>query len=372
MPRQAAPGIDPNDGGVSDAMLVAAVANVVRCPRVDNADSFVLHAPLELAARSALLPMVRPDRRADARSRIAAIADRFDAFGDGAAPPRRVEFESAAAGAVALGDAITAGDLEAVDERAASLGRTATATALRSLLTAAVLPRLSAAAHAPIFLYQLPRVAPRGEITPELLRPLARELARFPDWKLGWVDDEVTASSEAAPAEALFDAIADTPRLGVPGSSFIYPLMHLVDETGVAAELLGGPVRAVDVGAGSRTLLAAAALSMLTEPSDHAPYGWTHCLTMPQAVLGSAMRPATRVGRSRWRPPTLLGSAPRFRRGRCLVPTPPTIPGLGSSTHSSPARMSPPRQPGTRTPKGWARSRRNWPPGRRSMRTPIS
>jgi hypothetical protein len=25
---------------------------------------------------------------------------------------------------------------------------------------------------------------------------------------------------------------------------------------------------------------------MLLEPPDHAPYGWSHCLTMPQAVLG--------------------------------------------------------------------------------------
>jgi hypothetical protein len=29
---------------------------------------------------------------------------------------------------------------------------------------------------------------------------------------------------------------------------------------------------------------------MLEEPPDHAPYGWSHCLTMPQAVLGLAGR----------------------------------------------------------------------------------
>jgi hypothetical protein len=27
---------------------------------------------------------------------------------------------------------------------------------------------------------------------------------------------------------------------------------------------------------------------MLQEPPDYAPYGWTHCLTMPQAVMGIA------------------------------------------------------------------------------------
>ena len=35
---------------------------------------------------------------------------------------------------------------------------------------------------------------------------------------------------------------------------------------------------------------------MLTEPDTYAPYGWTHCLTLPQAVLGvagSCARPRT-------------------------------------------------------------------------------
>jgi hypothetical protein len=27
---------------------------------------------------------------------------------------------------------------------------------------------------------------------------------------------------------------------------------------------------------------------MLQEPPEHAPYGWSHCLTMPQAVMGLA------------------------------------------------------------------------------------
>ncbi len=51
---------------LSDAELVAAVAAVVRTPRADPADSFVLHAPLELAARTALLPRVSPGSRAAA------------------------------------------------------------------------------------------------------------------------------------------------------------------------------------------------------------------------------------------------------------------------------------------------------------------
>jgi hypothetical protein len=37
-----------------------------------------------------------------------------------------------------------------------------------------------------------------------------------------------------------------------------------------------------------RTLLRVAARSMLQDDPDAAPYGWTHCLTMPQAVLVTA------------------------------------------------------------------------------------
>ena len=61
---------------LSDAELIAAVASVVRTPRADPADSFVLHAPLELAARAALLPRVAPGERTQG-----ACADRRDRDG---------------------------------------------------------------------------------------------------------------------------------------------------------------------------------------------------------------------------------------------------------------------------------------------------
>jgi hypothetical protein len=43
-----------------------------------------------------------------------------------------------------------------------------------------------------------------------------------------------------------------------------------------------------EVSAHGTTLTRLAAWSMLGEPTDDAPYGWSHCLTMPQAVLGVA------------------------------------------------------------------------------------
>jgi hypothetical protein len=61
--------------------------------------------------------------------------------------------------------------------------------------------------------------------------------------------------------------------------------MHQVEASGIATELLAGPTRSVSVADSGRVLLRAAAWSMLAEPDAHRPYGWSHCLTMPQAVL---------------------------------------------------------------------------------------
>ena len=77
--------------------------------------------------------------------------------------------------------------------------------------------------------------------------------------------------------------------LGVPGSDFIFPIMHQAEESGLATNLLSafetepGDARRV-----ACELSRIAAWSMLEEPPDHAPYGWTHCLTMPQAVMAIA------------------------------------------------------------------------------------
>ena len=270
---------------LSDAELVAAVASVVRTPRTDPADSFVLHAPLELAARAALLPRVAPGERSKARAQIAAIATAYDAFGPAAPPPRDLRLASLPAAATRLADSIAAGELDEVDAVAAWLGRHVRNDELAPLLADAIVPSLAAAAHGPIFLFQMPRVAPRGELTGELLRPLAREVARNPDWQLRWFMERDPV--RPASADALFSAIQATPRLGVPGSDFIYPLMSQVERQGVAAGLLS-EVTSLDVEAAARVILRAAALSMLEEPGDHAPYGWSHCLTMPQAVLGVA------------------------------------------------------------------------------------
>jgi hypothetical protein len=230
---------------------------------------------------------VAPEARREARRRIAELGRAYEDAGDGVPEPPSRTFASDADAVARLGAAVDAGDLDEVDAVAAWLGRAASPVDLRTLLADLVVPRLSAAAHAPIFLFQLPRVSPRGELPATLLRPLVRELARFPDWRLTWHED-LHARSPDLHAGALFDAIAATRRLGLPGSDFIYPIMSQVEDQGIAADVLRDVVTRVPPRDAALAVMRAAASSMLQEPPEWAPYGWSHCLTLPQAVLGIA------------------------------------------------------------------------------------
>lgn len=274
----------------SDTELVNAVAAAISVPRRDPADSFVLHAPLELTARAALLPYVATNRRAEARSHIVRMAKEFDDFGPGIDEPVVVHppFATAADATSALGDAMQHADLERADEIAAWMGTNLDPSTLRSCLADVVAPSLAAAAHGSIFLYLLPRVAVRGEGLTSMLRPLVRELARYPELHLSWQRALVADQGSRRDPSTLRDALASVPRLGVPGSDFIFPVMHQVESAGVAADVLYDALAGVGLTDARSAITRIAAQSMLHEPDTYAPYGWSHCLTMAQAVLGTA------------------------------------------------------------------------------------
>jgi hypothetical protein len=272
---------------LSDVQLVGATANRLSTPRAAAADSFVLHSALELLARSALLPFVDPSARPAARARLIELGDQFEAFGDPVAPPVVAEFDTLWDAARALLEAIAHGELDDVDAAASWLGQKATPEQLRDLLADALVPSLAAAGHAPIFLYLLPRVSPRAEVTGQLLRQLARELARHPSWRMTWFERRDPARAHFD-ADALAMALVDTPRLGDPPSTFIHPLMSRIDSDEAAGQWLGSVSAGRSLGTRPLAVLRVAAWSMIAEPTRHAPYGWSHCLTMPQAVLGVA------------------------------------------------------------------------------------
>ena len=266
--------------------VITAACDVVSVPKVAPANSFILHAPLELLARALLLPRVRPSARSLAGARIEWVAEQYAKAGDPVTDPAAVHVESIEVAVSRLVDAIGAGELDDVDQLACWLGEHATADKLQRALAAPVAASLAAAAHASILLYLLPRVAGTGDRFGLLLRGPARELARHPDWQLRWFDDPDPLVPNDS---ALADALLDVPLLGPPGSDFIFPIMNQAEESGIAAKLLGG-VLTVDATTARRDLSRVAALSMLQEPPDYAPYGWSHCLTMPQAVIALAGR----------------------------------------------------------------------------------
>ena len=277
-----------------DRRLIAEVGEVISVPRAAPADSFVLHAPLELLARAGLLPFVRPDARAGARERVRGLAAEYLAAGDPVEPPAPVDVDSVEDGAARLVAAIEGGDLDDVDRLARWVGDHSTASELRQLLAQPVAASLAAAAHASILLYLLPRVALAAGVPVSIVRGPARELARNPGWRLHWFDDP---DGIAAPSGTLIDALLETPILGLPGSNFIFPIMNQAEESGVAAKLLAGVIDGNAESAG-RDLARIAALSMLQESPEHAPYGWSHCLTMPQAVIalaGHGSQPRTAI-----------------------------------------------------------------------------
>ncbi len=289
-PRMTAPSdLYESLGGTarSDADLLHAIGERLQVPREEPANSFVLHAPLELLARAALLPWVRTEGRQLARLRMVAVLAEYEA--EPAADlndeplPVTADASTSAAGIVT---ALIAADLAAADRWARSFAASARPHELTPLLGAAVLPSLAAAGHASIFLYLYPRVAPRGEATLGLIRPLVRELARYPELRLDWIADRSTAG--AGSAGALAEVMARVPVMGVPGSTFIYPVMHQVDHAGVAADLLGTGLDGIGIDDAERVLLRAAARAMLVGTEEHVPYGWTHALTMSQAALAVA------------------------------------------------------------------------------------
>lgn len=280
-------------GLLSDQQLIGFVAEIVGVPRaevVGNRFSFVLHAPLELMARAALLPYVDPGERERARLRIAAIAAMYQASGPPVAPPAppppNVEFDSLAAAAGFLAGAIAAGDLDAIDVAAAWLGARARPDQIVALLSGAALDRLSAAGHGNIYFALLTRTQPRG-LPRQMLRHPARALGEGSGHRI-----HVPPVRTGAPTRPLLDRLAEVEVIGPPPSFFIAPMVEHAQSGGAFGRLLEPDGTFITPPATPFELPRFAAQAMLQGPADQAPYGWTHCLTLAQApLLLSAAQP---------------------------------------------------------------------------------
>lgn len=279
---------------VSDRLLVEHAARVIGVPRAEvigDRYSFVLHAPLELLARAALLPYVEPSARVRARRRIMVLADGYEESGPPLVTGRRTDFPSVAAAGDALRAAMTSGDHDGADDAAAWLGDHAGPSEIRALLAPTLLPCLDAAGHGNIHLALLERTQPRG-LPGQLLRPVVRAATSAAPLAIAVPPVDVDTDRPHLASGHIARTLEDVRPIAPPASQFIAPLVLHAEASGVFDALVDDEGRFAAPSVADHTLLRYASRAMLHGPPEHAPYGWTHCLTLAQAPLLMADRGA--------------------------------------------------------------------------------
>lgn len=265
---------------LSDAELVQAVGWAISRPKASGGTSYTLHAPMELLARAALLPLAPPDVRSAGRVRIANIAALYAS--DDEIDPLEKSFSTVEEAKAALIAALREFDADTADAAVVALALQISAREFCYILTDEIAPNLGAAAHTPLLLTALSEAAAcRGNLS-ILLRSPVRALATGPSARLTWIDEP---KNLCGPKD-LWDALAGPPHIAASSYS-IAPTMLAVEAGGLAASLLGLATELAPENA-ARTLLRIAALSMIQDDPDRAPYGWSHCLTLPQGLMALA------------------------------------------------------------------------------------
>lgn len=270
-----------------DDQLIEAAIAAITPPKIAPPSSFVLHAPLEVMARAALLPYVRPDAHPRARRQIAALAVRYIHAGPSVETPKIIHTQIDTS-LPALIDSLHCGDIAGADGALLFLAPRLSIFALRKALIDEIAPLLGAAGHAPILLAALARSNRANAIG--LLRAPLRTLAASPALSLSWFNagDENNYLREPVDEGTLFSRLfvklRAPPRVLSPSTS-IAPMLLAVEQSGDAARMLGEAVRDLSAQQAERILLRISAYSMLQDNPAEAPYGWTHCLTLPQGLL---------------------------------------------------------------------------------------
>ena len=269
---------------LSDGELFAQVAAIVARPK-QTADSFVLHAPLEILARYRLLALVAPDQRELARLRLVSVARRYATTGQPAPTDATL---ANCADVEALLAAIEAGESDRAQALGAALAEALPPDGLTSALATPVLQRLGAAAHGHLFFYLIDRVdAAAQRAAAPLLANFARELATDHLEKLSWTQPGETAGPDRSlDTASLENALLNSPLK--PFAGFLCPIMQAAERAGIPAAVVGGPL-AGPIGpeaaeAAFAAICRAAALAMIEERPREAKYGWTHAFTLPFGV----------------------------------------------------------------------------------------
>ena len=271
----------------TDVELLQAAAAIISKPKLKVRDSFELHAPLELLARYSLLPLVAPEDRDLARIRIVAAAVTYRSGSPAAndADGLVVAMESPAQLIARLRQAIKDGNVAESDALFMALSTRADPAMLVGSIADLTLRTLTSAAHAHIGLMLIARLG--ADITVDVLR-LARAVVR------ALATDplaELAITTGAGRLDELEHAMATVPSVALSAGG-IMPIMRATEGAGRINDILGSRFSA-DTDSGPwedavRTSCRVAAAAMLRDNRQHAKYGWSHCLTFPQAAWALA------------------------------------------------------------------------------------
>jgi hypothetical protein len=275
----------------SELELFEAAVDVLSVPKKD-VSSFSLHAPLELLARYCLLPHVHPSRRELARMQLVATAVYYEAQGGESTPtvgPPSGSLEDARHGLI---ESVRAGELDLAQASAAHLAAHLGADDLRKQFCDFFLTQLSCSAHSHIFLHLVSRVGVGlGALAARMLPGFARELARDSQHRVQWALDEaaITAPRTARTGTRLEQALARVEPVGQPAAQGLYAIIQQAERLELPRRYLSGVLPGPEAGLEQvhehfAMACRIAARSMLQDSSEHARYGWTHCLTLPQAA----------------------------------------------------------------------------------------
>ncbi len=272
---------------LSDAELLGAAVQVIGKPKLEL-DSFLVHAPLEVMARHSLLPLVSPGDRDLARIQIVATAAHYEAESETApVPGRKLAPMSAAAAMAELRRALQEGDVELADVLCVRLAKDCGLGSMLDSIADVSLRTLTGAAHTHIGLMLMARIW--NEVGPaalNLARAGLRMIAQAPQLNLRPVTRHITLQDLEKELEA---RLRKVPAL--PGGSLsrgVHGIIQAAEEAGLADGVIGDALLSSEDREGCenalRTVCRISAYSMLADKQEHAKYGWTHCLTMPQAA----------------------------------------------------------------------------------------
>jgi hypothetical protein len=276
----------------ADGDFVDLCAQAIAFPKRDrNGNSFVLHAPLELLARAALLSLVSPEVRSVARRRVAEIAARYAAAGEEVAFSH-IGFGDTSTATGALVQAMAEGDHATAHNAARYLLDRKSLDEMRALLIDRIAPMLAAAGHSPILLAEWKRTSGSSFACAHLLLAPLHYLSSAPLSRLSWIDavDWIEAVNERASnemgGESLMRALRNPEKIASASHS-IAPTLLAAESSPDMVARLREPLSTLALPVIEKVLLRVAVQSMLQDDPEHAPYGWTHCLTLPLALLAN-------------------------------------------------------------------------------------